>query len=369
MGARSGGFGRSRRLSPRMSVYDFRSDTVTLPTAEMMAAVASAKLGDSGRGDDPTVNELERLSAELTGKESALFVPSGAMANLASVIAHDCRGGEVVVEESAHIYNSEGGGLSVIAGAVPRPINGHYGVLDPEEVRAAIRGAADLALAPTKLICLENTHNASGGSVLPLDNMAAISEVAREAGVPVHLDGARLFNAATYLDVPVHDICRHVDSVWFAVCKGLGGPVGAVLAGTRDFMQKARRAAKMLGGGMRQAGLIAAPAIVALKDPYQVHRRDHELARRLARGLAAIDGSLVDVERVQTNIVNCFVDRFANDAGDINRALRAHGVLANSKRTKIRFVTHYHIDEAAVAAAVGCFATVLEPYRQKVHAL
>lgn len=347
-----------------MNIYDFRSDTVTLPTAEMMAAIATARLGDSGRGDDPTVNELERLSAKITGKEEALFVPSGAMANLSAVMAHDCRGGEVIVEESAHIYNSEGGALSVVAGAIPRPIRGHYGVMDPAEAKAAVKRDGDLALAPTRLICLENTHNASGGAVIPLAGMAAIHEVAREAGLPVHLDGARLFNAATCLNVKVSEICRHVDSVWFAVCKGLGGPVGAVLAGDRAFMRKARRAAKMLGGGMRQAGLIAAPAIVALKDPYSVHRRDHELARQLARGLAGIDASLVEVERVQTNIVNCFVDRFARDAGEINRALRERGVLANAKRTKIRFVTHYHIDEAAVAAAIHHFAEIIKPYRK-----
>ncbi len=344
--------------------FDFRSDTVTLPTAEMMRAIAVAPLGDSGRGDDPTVNELERLGAELTGKDDALFVPSGAMANLAAVIAHDARGGEVIVEEQAHIFNSEGGALSVVAGAIPRPVKGHYGVLDPDDVKAAIKGTGDLALAPTKLICLENTHNFSGGSVIPPDAMAAIHAVAKQAGLPVHLDGARLFNAATYLGVSIVEICRHADSVWFALCKGLGGPVGAVLAGDKRFMIRARRAAKMLGGGMRQAGLIAAPAIVALKDPYSVHRRDHALAQKLAVGLAGIDESLVDVARVQTNIVNCFVDRFASDSAAINSALRQHGILANAKRTKIRFVTHYHIDEAAVAAAVDGFATVIKSFRK-----
>lgn len=347
-----------------MTVFDFRSDTVTLPTPAMMAAIATARLGDSGRGDDPTVNELEALAAKLTGKDEALLLPSGAMANLAAVMAHDARGGEVIVEENAHIYNSEGGGLSVVAGAIARPVPGRYGVMDPAAVRAAIRGKGDLAVAPTKLICLENTHNASGGCVLPLDHLAAIAGVAREAGLPVHLDGARLFNAGAFLGVPVAEICRNVDSVWFALCKGLGGPVGAVLAGSRDFMRKARRSAKMLGGGMRQAGLIAAPAIVALEDPYTVHRRDHAMARKLAEGLAAIDASLVEVDRVQTNIVNCHVDRFADDAGEINRQLRRRGILANSKRTKIRFVTHYHIDEEAVAAALGHVAAVLDPLQK-----
>lgn len=347
-----------------MAIYDFRSDTVTLPTAEMMSAIAKARLGDSARGDDPTVLELEELAARLTGKDDALFVPSGTMANLAAVIAHGARGGEVIVEETAHIFNSEGGGMSVIAGAMPRPIKGQYGVIDPDQLRAAIRSAADPALAPTRLICLENTHNASGGSVIPLETMAAIHDVARGAGLPVHLDGARLFNAGAYLDLPVSEICQHVDSVWFALCKGLGGPVGAILAGDKGFMLNARRAAKMLGGAMRQAGLIAAPAIVALQDPYSVHRRDHAMAQKLARGLAGIDESLVRIERVQTNIVNCFVDRFASDAAEINRALRQRGVLTNAKQTKIRFVTHYHIDDAAVAAAIDHFAEVIQPFQK-----
>lgn len=342
-----------------MPTLDFRSDTVTLPTAEMMAAIAHAKLGDAARGDDPTVAELERISAELMGKEEALFLPSGAMANLSALIAHGCHGGEVIVEETAHIYNSEGGGISAVAGAIPRPLRGRFGVMDPSDIEASIRGVSDLALAPTRLICLENTHNSSGGSVIPLDAMAAVRTVAARAGVPVHLDGARLFNAATYLNVAAAEIAGLVDTVWFAVCKGLGGPVGAVLAGDRAFMSKARRAAKMLGGGMRQAGLIAAPAIVALKDPYTVHRRDHELAERLAKGLALIDGSLVAVDRVQTNIVNCYVDKFAGDASRINRELAKRGVLTNAKGTKIRFVTHYHIDEAAVDAAISRFAEVI----------
>jgi threonine aldolase len=351
-----------------MQIHDFRSDTVTLPTPEMMAAIATAPLGDSARGDDPTVNALERLAAEITGKEEALFVPSGTMANLAAVIAHGGHGGEVVVEATAHVYNSEGGGLSIVAGAVPRPVPGRHGVLAPEDVAAAIRGSGDAARAPTALICLENTHNAAGGAVLPLENMAAIRAVALRAGIPVHLDGARLFNAAAYLDVPVAAICAQVDSVAFALCKGLGGPVGAILAGAAGFMRAARRAARMLGGGMRQAGVIAAPALVALRDPYPGHRRDHALARMLALGLADIDGSLVEVDRVQTNIVNCFVDRFAADAREINLALRERGILANSRGTKIRFVTHHQVDEAAVAAAAEHFAAALRPFREKVRA-
>jgi threonine aldolase len=310
------------------------------------------------------VLELERLAASLLGKDDALFMPSGTMANLAAVIGHQCHGGEVIVEASAHIYNSEGGGLSVLGGAVARPVKGFRGALKPVDIEAALIGRANTALAPTKLICLETSHNAAGGAVLPLDNMSAVRAVAQEAGLPIHLDGARLFNAAAHLDVPVADICKHVDSVWFALCKGLGAPVGAILAGDEAFMQRARRAAKLLGGGMRQAGIIAAPGIVALKEPYAVLKRDHALARKLAYGLAAIDSSLVDLEGVQTNIVNCMVGRFAENAGVINRALKEGGILANHKGTKIRFVTHYHIDEAAVDAAISRAAEVIGPLRR-----
>ena len=348
-----------------MSHHDFRSDTVTLPTPAMMAAIAGVRLGDAARGEDPTVNELERVAREITGKDDALFVPSGAMANLAALIGHDCRGGEVIVESASHIYNSEGGGLSVVAGAVARPIRGDRGILTPQDVETAIRGTSDLALAPTRLICLENTHNAAGGTVTPPETMADIHAIARRAGIPVHLDGARLFNAAACLDVAIDRLCRHVDSLCFALCKGLGGPVGAILAGDRAFMLKARRAAKMLGGGMRQAGLIAAPAIVALQDPYARHRRDHRLARRLAHGLAAVDPSLVEAEHVQTNIVNCFVD----DARDIVRALGERGVLALGRGRKVRFVTHAQVDESSVDAAIEALAAIL-PMRgdRRAHA-
>lgn len=339
-----------------MPAHDFRSDTVTLPTPAMMAALAAARLGDAARGDDPTVNELERIACALTGKEDALLVPSGAMANLAAVIAHDCRGGEVIVEESAHIYNAEGGGLSVVAGAIARPVKGVRGLLRAEDVRSAIRDAGNPAQAPTRLICLENTHNAAGGTVYPLETLAAIRAVATQAGIAVHLDGARLFNAAAYLERPIVDLCRPVDSVWFSLCKGLGGPIGAILAGAQDFMAKARRAARMLGGGMRQAGLIAAPALVALKDPYDLHRRDHALARRLAAGLAGIDRSLVDLQNVQTNIVNCRID---GDAAAVTRALGERHVLALGAGNKIRLVTHANVDEASVDAAIGAFGLIL----------
>ena len=340
--------------------HDFRSDTVTLPTPEMMAAIAVARLGDAARGDDPTVAELEALACALTGKEDALLLPSGTMANLAAVIAHGCRGGEVIVEEAAHLYNAEGGGLSVVAGAVARPLRGERGVLAPDAVEAALVADTDLALAPTRLICLENTHNASGGQVVTPADLEAVRRIAEPARVPLHLDGARLFNAAAFLGVPIEPLCRPVDSVWFSLCKGLGGPAGAVLAGSRPFIVRARRAAKMLGGALRQAGLLAAPALVALRgDPYALHRRDNALAQRLARRLAGIDPSLVDAARVQTNIVNCFVERPGTDAAEIARALQSRGVRVLGRRNRIRFVTHAQVDEAAVDAAVDALARVL----------
>ena len=265
-----------------MRTHDFRSDTVTLPTPAMMQALNAARLGDAGRGDDPTVAELERLACKMTGKEDALFLPSGTMANLAAVIAHDCRGGEVVVDRGAHIYNAEGGGLSVVAGAVARPIESRGGVLAPADVAAAIRGSADAARAPTRLVCLENSHNAAGGTVTPVETMAAIRRVARRGGRAgpsrrrAAVQRRRLSRRA-----PGSSCAGPSIRVWFALCKGLGAPVGAILAGDGAFMAKARRAARMLGGTMRQAGLIAAPAIVALEsDPYALHRRDHALARQ-----------------------------------------------------------------------------------------
>jgi threonine aldolase len=343
-------------------MFDFRSDTVTKPTPEMMASIATAEVGDAARGDDPTVNRLEAVAAEVTGKEAGLFTPSGTMANLSAMLAHVRPGDEVIVDETAHIYNSEVGSMAAVAGALPRPVRSRDGIMDPSDVAAAIRPTVAHA-APTGLICLETTHNAAGGIALPLENMAAIHDVAKRAGLPLHLDGARLFNAATYLDVPVTEICQHVDTVMFALSKGLGAPVGSVLVGNRAFIDRARKKSRMLGGGMRQVGLIAAPALVALADPFTRLRRDHAMARMLAEGLAAIDKSLVQLDQVHTNIVNCYVDRYANDAGPLVQRLKEERVLANYARTKIRFVTHSHIDEAAVDACLRAVATILGDLR------
>jgi threonine aldolase len=330
-----------------------------------MAASAAARLGDAARGDDPTVLELEARVGALTGKDDALLLPSGAMANLAALMAHGCRGGEVIVEQSAHVYAAEGGALSVVAGAVARPLAGRRGLLEPDDVRAAMRGDGNLALAPTRLLCIENTHNAAGGTVTPLSRMRELHALAREAEVPLHLDGARLFNAAACLDVALAALCEHADSVMFSLCKGLGGPIGAMLAGPASFMRAARRAARLLGGGMRQAGLIAAPALVALRDPYPQHRRDNALARRLAIGLAAVDASLVQPDAVQTNIVNCDFAGDAAAAQRVARALREHGVAVSTRHATLRLVTHAQVDEAAVDAAIAAMAMILNTRRGK----
>jgi threonine aldolase len=346
-------------------VFDFRSDTVTKPTKEMMAAIAVAEVGDAARGDDPTVNELEAFAAELTGKEAGLFAPSGSMCNLAALLTQVVPGEEIIVDETAHTYNSESAAMAAVAGALARPLRSDNGAMDPADVAAAIRPRGGAPHKPaTGLICLENTHNVSGGTVVPLDNVAEISRVAKEAGIPVHLDGARIFNAAVYLDRPVADLCQCADTVMFALSKGLGAPVGSMLTGSTDVISRARRKVRMLGGHMRQAGLIAAPALVALRDPYPRLKRDHEMAAMLAEGLASIDESLVRVGMIHTNIVNCFVDRFAPNAGEIVAALRAEGILVDFARAKMRFVTHAHIDESAVQTCLSAVKTALGALRR-----
>jgi threonine aldolase len=334
-------------------IFDFRSDTVTKPTAEMMAAIAQAELGDAGRGDDPTVNRLEAVAAELTGKEDALFVPSGTMGNLVAVLSHVAAGEEIIVEAGAHIYNSEVGAFAAVAGAMARPVAGEDGILDPVRVKAAIKQAVKANVAPTGLLCVENSHNSAGGAVMPLDRMAALYQVAKDAGIPVHLDGARLFNAAAFLDCAVADICQHTDSVMFCISKGLSAPVGSLVAGDTTFVAQARRKARMVGGGMRQAGVIAAAGLVALEDPLPGIHRDNRLARFLAEGLAAVDPGLVRLETVQTNIVNCYLDGFPACVPTFAAALKERGILVNQGGTKARFVLHRHLDEVAVEACIA----------------
>lgn len=344
-------------------MFDFRSDTVTKPTPEMMAAIAGAEVGDAARGDDPTHNELEAVAADLTGKEAAMFLPSGTMGNLSALLTHLRPGEEVIVEARAHLYNSEVGGLSAVAGAIARPVTGKDGILQPDDVAAALRANAVQSRAPTGLVCLENTLNSAGGAVLPLEVSTGVRRIAAAAGVPVHLDGARLFNAAAALDCKLADLCRDCDSVMISLSKGLGAPMGSILAGDLDFIARARKKARMLGGGLRQTGMMAAAALVALRDPLPQLKQDHEMAALLAEDLRRIDESLLR-DPVQTNIVNCYIDRFANSADAFVAGLRDHKVLANFAGTKVRFVTHRHIDEAAVKACVAAVGRLLDGMRQ-----
>jgi threonine aldolase len=345
-------------------MHDFRSDTVTLPTQAMMAAIASARLGDAARGDDPSVAALEARVRELTGKTDALLVPSGTMANLAALIAHGVRGASVVVEAEAHLCRSEGDGYAQAAGAELRALHGKRGILDADAVAHALAARSD-GTPRAKLVCLENTHNAGGGSVYAMAELEAIANAAHGAGVPVHIDGARLFNAAACLDRPIRDLAAHADSIWFALCKGLGCPIGAVLAGNASFMQEARCVVRMLGGAMRQAGLIAAPALIALDDdPMALHRRDNALAHRFATACAQIDARLVDPAYVPTNIVYLNVGHVAGGADAVRRALAERGVRALGRGSLLRFVTHRDVDDTSVQAAVSALAAALRDLSQ-----
>jgi len=338
---------------------DFRSDTVTLPTPEMREAMYKAAVGDDVYGEDPTLNRLEALAAEKVGKEAALFVPTGTMGNQLAVLTHTQRGDEVIVEANSHVYATEVGGIAVLSGVIPRLVTGRRGVMDPADIAKALR-PANIHFAATRLICVENTHNAGGGTVIPLDTLAATRQLADERHIALHMDGARVFNAAVALGVDVKEITRHVDSVMFCLSKGLSAPVGSMLAGTAEYIGRARKWRKMLGGGMRQAGFLAAAGIVALETMLERLAEDHANARRLAEGLAAIPGIIVDLEAVQTNIV--FFDFSGTGAApaDLGAALSREGIVSGiGAATRTRFVTHYGITAADVDLTLEVIKSVI----------
>jgi len=268
---------------------DLRSDTFTLPSKEMLDSIPSAELGDDVEGEDPTVNQLQDMAADMFGAEAALLVASGTMGNLVSLMAHCRRGDEVFLEAEAHIYYYELGGMSAIVGAIPNLIKGVRGKFTPEQLEAAIRHP-DLHYPIARLVCIENTHNRGGGTVWTPREVEAVAKVAHDHGLKVHCDGARIFNAAVALDVDVKEYMRHLDSLSFCLSKGLACPVGSVVLGNREFIEEVRRARKMVGGGMRQAGIIAAPGIIALQKMVGRLKEDHRNARRLAEGLNQIPG-------------------------------------------------------------------------------
>ncbi len=326
-----------------MKVIHLISDTVTMPTESMLDAMRNAKVGDDVYHEDPTVKKLEALAAEKVGKEAALFVPSGTMGNLISLLSQTTPGDEVILGASSHIYNFEVGGLSRIAGLVPRPIDGKHGAMLVDDIQQAIR-TPNIHNARTSLICVESSHNRAGGTVLSEAQLAAIGQVAKENGLVVHLDGARIFNAAIALGVDARQLTRYSDSVMFCLSKGLSAPVGSIVAGTEEFISKARKARKMLGGGMRQVGVIAAAGIVALTDMIDRLREDHEVAQYLARGLIQIEGISVDIETVQTNIVIYDVKNVGISSKGFIGRLRKYNITAGQvSPTGVRMVTHRHI--------------------------
>lgn len=342
-----------------------RSDTVTRPTPEMREAMFRAEVGDDVYGEDPTVNRLEELGASMVGKEAAVFVPSGTMGNQVSIMSHTQRGDEIIMEEMAHIFTYEVGAPAVLAGVQIRTIRGTYGVMDPEEVERAIR-KPNIHFPRTSLICLENTHNRSGGCVIPIENMKAIYEIAGRYGVRVHLDGARVFNAAVALGVDVKEITRYCDSVQFCLSKGLSAPVGSLVAGSRDFVERARKARKMLGGGMRQAGILAAAGIVALTKMVGRLKEDHDNARFLAEKLVGVPGLFIDMKTVQTNMVVVGTRELGVDGPEFVAALRRRGVLCNADLPyRVRLVTHREVSRADVEEAAGIIAEVARELRER----
>jgi len=339
-----------------MKTIDLRSDTVTLPPPEMRRAIAEAELGDDVFGGDPTVNRLEAMAAKLMGKEASVLTTSGTQSNLTAMLSHCQRGDEVIVGDEAHILHFEGGGAFALGGLGLRTVpNDEQGRLDLTEVRRAVRGR-DVHFPPTGLICVENTHNRCGGSVLSAADLAATRALADECSLPVHLDGARIFNAAVALGVPASQLAQYADSVSFSLCKGLACPIGSVLCGSHEFIRRARRYRKMLGGGMRQAGIIAAAGVYAIENMIDRLAEDHENARALAEGLSAIPGITL-APPPQSNLV--FFTTQGWDLGKLMLRLGGQGILCLDEGGRIRMVTHYGIEREDVeqaAAAVRSLA-------------
>jgi len=340
-------------------IVDLRSDTVTLPTPAMREAMANAELGDDVFGEDPTVNRLERMAAERMGKEAALFVASGTMGNLVSILTHCGRGDEAIVGDRSHTFLFEQGGMAALGGITPWPVpNQPDGTLRLEDIKAAIR-ADNVHFPRTRLVCLENTHNVCNGAPLTAEYTSAVARLAHERGLSVHLDGARVFNAAAALGVDVSELVRDVDSIMFCLSKGLCAPVGSLVCGSADFIAGARRMRKAVGGGMRQAGVLAAAGIVALEQIAPRMADDHLRARRLAEGLAQIPG--VEVAPVYTNILYfSLTEDVSRTPEEVVAGLRQRGVLVMGRvGGRFRAVTHYWISDEDIERTIAAVREVL----------
>ncbi len=340
-----------------MKVIDLRSDTVTQPTQKMREAMMNAVVGDDVYRDDPTVIELETLAAQMVGKESALFVPSGTFGNQLSLLTHTNRGDEVILEANCHIKKYEVGASAVISGVQLNTIEGTLGKMDIEKIRLAIRGE-DIHFPKTTLICLENATGV--GTLLSLDYMKEVQDIAKKHNIHIHLDGARLFNAATALNVSAKEICHHVDSVMFCLSKGLCAPIGSIVAGSKEFIEKARKNRKLMGGGMRQVGIIASCGIVALEDMTKRLHEDHDNANYLAEQLETIPGLNVKYDRLNINMVFVSVDENINFPRNFDQLLLEKGIKANGYRgDEIRFVTHNGITRNDIEYVVAAIKEIL----------
>lgn len=341
------------------SIIDLRSDTVTQPTEEMRDVMRNAVTGDSYYGDDPTVIKLEAISAAMLGKEAGLFVVSGTMGNIVSIMAGMQRGESLIVEADAHVYRSEAGHLGPVCGVVPRRVKGNCGIMDADDVENAIFGEGVL-LPTTSLICIENTHNSAGGTCYTVDDMSRLRAVADRHGLRIHVDGARIFNAAVALGVEARALAADADSLTFCLSKGLACPFGAVIVGDKPFINKCRKVRQMLGGGMRQAGMMASAGVFALNNMVDRLAEDHRNARLLAEGLVAL-GLDVDVAAVRTNIVFANASGTKMGASALAEAIRAKGLLVNmpGANGRIRFVTHYEISADDIRQALAIVADVL----------
>jgi threonine aldolase len=342
------------------TVIDLRSDTLSMPTEEMLQSVQTAALGDDSRDGDPTVVELEALAAEMMGKEAGLLNPSGTMSNLVAMRTHAEPGATAIVEESAHLYGAEIGGIAAACGLLVLPVPGHHGAMDLDKLRFAIRKTP--TLFPTAgLVCLENTHNAAGGTVIPLDQVERASAIAREGGLAVHLDGARIFNAAVALGTDAATVARDADTVSFCLSKGLSAPIGSVLTGPRDFIDRARMVRRAYGGTLRQAGIIAAPGLVALEAFADQLADDHANARVFAEGVAALEGLTVDLESVQSNIVNLDVSGLGIDAATFAAHLDSLGIRGlPGLGSVVRFVTYRGISREDIRRSLAGIGEMLE---------